>query len=212
MNKNYIFNGYENKKKKGMINTFAKVAIGIFLIYICFIFVQVISFNNHMINGENQKDNSNNEILEANTNVNSSSVVELRVTPQMNFIFRTHYEKDDNTIEERRRPGSYDVNLTINELKKIYCEWNILNSNENEIVFYKSVLSEAPNYYVIGEKDGFMAVYYEHPELGLRLREVTEREIASFELQEQDKLRIGIKVYGEENLIKLLEDYSSWYD
>ncbi len=132
-----------------------------------------------------------------------------RVTPSTEFIFRYHYTEDDNLVEKKEKPSYYEINMTEEDLKEKYKSWSIVSFSQEQVVFEQKVENKAPDYYVIGEKDGYIAIYYENPELGLRLREIVQRPINSLPVDEQNKIKEGIIIYGEENLIKVLEDYTS---
>ena len=73
----------------------------------------------------------------------------------------------------------------------------------------KTVIGSSNQRYVIGEKEGYVAVFYEEEQQGISLKEVTDIPIDG--LSEDEKLRLGegIKVLGKEALDRTLENYSS---
>ncbi|HOA82183.1 MAG TPA: BofC C-terminal domain-containing protein, partial [Defluviitaleaceae bacterium] len=63
--------------------------------------------------------------------------------------------------------------------------------------------------YVLGVHDGFVAIFYNNEEDVTKVKEVTETPIPSLPPEERNKLEKGIKVYSEDELIRMLEDYTS---
>ena len=72
-----------------------------------------------------------------------------------------------------------------------------------------SVNSSSTQHYIIGEYNGLIAVYYEKAIDGISLKEITDIPVKSLPENEQESIREGIHVSGEENLIKALSDYGS---
>jgi len=175
------------------------------LISIMLIFVVYLLFFNIFTSKNIKKYLSPEKDVNKLKNVNAQNQ---KVTPQTNFIFRSIYVEDQNLVEEKKRPSAYDINLTQKELSERYKEWEIKNFDSLEVIFERKITSKSPDYYVIKELDGYMAVFYENPSTGLRLREITEKRLDTLEELEQDKIKKGIVVHGEEELIRLLEDYS----
>lgn len=61
----------------------------------------------------------------------------------------------------------------------------------------------------MGVHDGFVAIFYNNEEDVTKVKEVTETPISSLPPEERNKLEKGIKVYSEDELIRMLEDYTS---
>lgn len=58
-------------------------------------------------------------------------------------------------------------------------------------------------------QDGYVAVFYQNPVNGERLKEVTKMPVNSLSENDRKYLKTGIKVIGDDKLIKVLQDYES---
>ena len=58
----------------------------------------------------------------------------------------------------------------------------------------------------MGERDGFVAVFYEDRDMNIRLKEQTDIPLAALPETEVQQLKEGLKIEGEENLAKILAD------
>ena len=67
---------------------------------------------------------------------------------------------------------------------------------------------EADYLFLVTVLDGYIVVYYSE-EKGGELKEITNTSIYSFSLEEQKQLKYGIKIYSEEGLARILQDYGS---
>ncbi len=140
--------------------------------------------------------------------IRTSAQVE-KITPNTNIIYRYYYEKDEKTIEENKKPEYYMINMTEDTLKNKMEDWIVEEFSGKKVILKKSIKGKSPYYFVIGEKDGFIAAFYKNGIDDLRLRELTDTSINRLPKEEQEKIKKGIVVYGEEEMIKILEDYSS---
>jgi len=134
---------------------------------------------------------------------------EEKITPNTEIIYKYYYELDDKSVEEKEQAPYYMINLDKEELVEKYSDWEIKNFSSKQVVMEKTLKEKSPLYYRIGEKDGYIAVYYEKPVNGISLKEITDTPISALPKDEQERIKKGIEVYGEDELIRMLEDYSS---
>ena len=73
----------------------------------------------------------------------------------------------------------------------------------------KSVDGPSSQRYVIGEKDGYIAVYYDVENEGMILKELTSTPITALSDSDRRNVEIGIRIIGKERLVRALEDYTS---
>lgn len=148
------------------------------------------------INENNSKDlktTSSNEII--------------KVSPNAVIIFKIKYNKCGHTLNEYRNVNVNEVNLSKEEIEKLYMSWNVLNFSEKEIILSKEIEESCNQHYIISEKDGYLAIYIINDMGNVMLKEVTS--ISTKYLTEADfiKLKIGIRVNGLEELNSKLEDF-----
>lgn len=200
----------------------------IYILYIfAFILVVIaiyVNFRNYNTNSIEEKyanpkelveNNNEKKVVEDNKNLDDEEEVaavtshENRITPTTEIVYQYFYEADGKLVEEKEFPPFYLINMDEDKLKSKFNEWKVISFSDKKVVMRKIVKEKSPFYYIIGEKDGSVAVFYENPVNGIRLREITDTPISSLPEVEQNKLKAGIRIYGEDELINVLEDYSS---
>ncbi|HCC08268.1 MAG TPA: hypothetical protein DEP72_08955 [Clostridiales bacterium] len=164
-----------------------------------------VTIKNYSIKNDEKPDISASNIIEV---APVASIVE-KITPNTEIVYQYYYELDQKTVEEREQPPYYMINMAEEEFRSKYSDWEIKVFSSKQVVMQKNLNGKSPFYFRIGEKDGYIAVYYEKPVNGISLREITDTPVNTLPKDEQDKIRSGITVYGEDELIKILEDYSS---
>ena len=136
---------------------------------------------------------------------------EVRITEKTKLVYEYLY-KDDAKIDKTEEDAPYFlINKTQQEIKDLYNDWDLLKFTENEVVLRKTVEGMSRQYYYIGVLDGYVAVFYKNAINGSNLKEITSTPYSTLPIEEQYKIQKGIEVTGEDNLIRLLEDYDSWF-
>lgn len=132
-----------------------------------------------------------------------------RITPSTKLVYEYYYEGDEEvrTIEEV--PPYFLIDMTRKDIEQKYPEWELKSFSNAEVVMRKNIPGTVKQRYIIGEYEGFVAVFYEQPVDGVSLRELTDTPISSLSEEDQTKLKIGISVYGDEALMNALENYES---
>lgn len=134
---------------------------------------------------------------------------EIIVGVNTKFKYITKYKNDSKEKVEEKWPEHDEKNITVAKLKEKYSDWNIILANEQEIVFEKEVLENAPDYYVLKALEGKVAIYDVKEDHLLNLIEITDVSINSLTSEDILALEEGIYIYGEENLIRKLESMGS---
>ena len=132
-----------------------------------------------------------------------------RIAPYTKMIYRYYYLEDGITKEVEDVPPYYLLDFSREELVKTYEDWQVVSFSEKEVVLQKNMEGKSEERYVIGIKDGYVAVFYQEPKDGNNIRELTNIPIAAFPREEQERLEEGFLVYGDENLARILSDYGS---
>lgn len=136
-----------------------------------------------------------------------TSSVEEKVSPNATLIIKKNYRGCGHTTKDYAEVPQEIVNLSEEEVKKQYPDWQLKGFSADEIVLLKEVAGICNEHFVLREKDGVIAIYREDENGKEVLNEVTE--IATEYLTKQDKLNLeeGIKAIGEEELNSVLEDF-----
>jgi len=138
-----------------------------------------------------------------------TSIAEEKITPSTKMVYQYYYTEDGVTEVQEEIPPYFMLDLTLSDISKYYTAWDIVSFSPKEVVMRKTIIGESQQRYVVGQKDGYVAVYYEEEQEGISLKELTGIPVDG--LTEDEKLRLnqGIKVMGNEALARTLENYSS---
>lgn len=121
-----------------------------------------------------------------------------------------NYVHDDENIETTSELApNFLIGLTENDLKTKFPDWIIEEFSNERVTLQKKVDGKSSQHYVLGIKDGFIAVFYKESINGTILKELTDTPIDSLTEEDLSRLQAGIEVSGEDKLIKLLQDFES---
>ena len=155
---------------------------------------------------QNKVDNDKNE-MENVINVVETNTNEERISPNAFITFKQTYNECGHTKVEFVEVPQEFVNLTEEELKQKYPEWNVEKFTDTDIILNKDVKGNCNEHYIVKDVNGIVTVF-------LVLADGTEEEyqvtdIATEYLTDTDKIEMekGIKVNGKQNLNQLIEDY-----
>ncbi|PAB60884.1 hypothetical protein [Anaeromicrobium sediminis] len=146
-------------------------------------------------------------------NIDEEKINEELVTEKTQMVFKTHYEKyNDIQVEKKKVPkdviGS-NMETFKDYVKNTYSNWKIREINKNEVELYKNSDEIPPNYYVIKELDGYLAVYKTDKDGKFELVEKTDIPLNILGETDIGYIKAGIKKKTLEEIYAVLEDYSS---
>ena len=95
---------------------------------------------------------------------------------------------------------------TAEELSTMFVDWQIVSFDSTRVVLRQNPAVEHRNY-IIGVHEGYIAVFYDTENYAIK--ELTNRPISALSEDEQIRLKEGIRVVGNEELMRALEDFSS---
>jgi len=108
------------------------------------------------------------------------------------------------TIEEHA--SALLIGLSRSELATMFADWRIISFNPYHVRLQQNAIL-SHRQFIITAHEGFIAVFYDEENGGLK--ELTARPIAALPESEQARLIEGIKVTGNEELLRALEDFGS---
>ncbi len=159
-----------------------------------------------------QAQTSENNIITENNNqiensVKQTNVSEEKISPKAFVTYKIKYEKCGHETSQYREIPEELVNLTKEELKEKYSEWNIDEFSDTNIVLSKTEKGSCNEHFILKEKDGFATVFKKLDNGEEEEYETTD--IATEYLSDTDKINMkkGIEVNGLQNLNQLIEDY-----
>lgn len=137
-------------------------------------------------------------------NANSSSK---KTSPNCTIVLKIYYQKCGHLVEKKETIKDTDVNLTEQELKERFEDWEVQKFTPTEIVLYKELDEFCKEHYVLKEKDGNIAVYSLDENNKETFLETTEVSTQYLEEEDLNKIKDGIYIYSKKELNKVLEDF-----
>ncbi len=140
-------------------------------------------------------------------NLITTSVEEEKASPNCIITLKIYYNKCEHLLESKQKIEDTEVNLTEEELKERFSDWEVQKFTPTEIVLYKEVNEFCNEHYLLKEKDGYIAIFKLDENNNQTFLELTD--ISTQYLTEEDlkKIQEGIAIYTKKELNKTLEDF-----
>ncbi len=190
-----------------------KRAIFIFIIIIIILFgvffyigLKVDKENNHNLLGSINNLQIEEEKVESE-NVVETTTFEEKTTPNTILTLQKYYTECGHTIETSNALPEEEVNLTEDEIREKYADWNLEFFSMEEIILLKEVDSFCGEHYLVTEKDGFIAISTVDQDGTVTFKEKTNISVEYLPETDRITLKNGLMVYGTEELNKLIEDF-----
>lgn len=149
------------------------------------------------------------EELAAGEDVLPTAGKEAVIQKDTQIVYQYYYTKDQVTKEQTEPAQDYLLGLDRKQLESIFQGWQLIFFSPEKVILRCSVEGVSTESYILGVYDGCLAVFCEKEGQQITLTEKTEIPITALPMEEQQQLREGIRVNGENNLAKLLADYTS---
>lgn len=147
---------------------------------------------------------SNNIIQQNDKVVNATRE---KVSPNAILVIRTYYDKCGHDEEKEVELPVEFVNCTQEEIENKYNDLELELFSSNKLVFLKKEKGICNNHYVLKEKNNEINIYKLKTDGGEVLYDktnISKEYLSDIDVQ---KLEEGIKIFGKEELNKVLEDY-----
>lgn len=132
----------------------------------------------------------------------------VRITPVTQMVYEYCY--DDGRVESSREDAPYFLlDMGAEKLEEMFPDWEVTVFTEDEVVMRKYVPGKSGEYYIVGIQDGYVAVFYQQPVNGTKLKEITNTPVHTLSSDERQRLADGIQIQGNDRLAKVMEDYGS---
>lgn len=156
---------------------------------------------------ENTTNTLNNSINSDNQNVIETNVKEVRISPNAFITFKETYEGCGHTKVDFVEVPEDFVNLSKEELKDKYSDWNIEKFTDTDIILSKDFEGSCDEHFIVKDVDGIVTAFKIKEDGTEEEYEITD--IATEYLTDTDKIEMenGIRVNGKQNLNQLIEDY-----
>ena len=144
----------------------------------------------------------NSEVYEADADKN-------KIMPSTKLVYEYYYPITGETETKEETAPYFMVDLTFDDLQKYYSDWQVTYFSADKVVMQKKVYDEREQRYIIGEKDGYITVFYEENGEKNGIKEITSININGFSDEEKEKIKAEFSVSGDYDLNRVLESYGS---
>lgn len=132
---------------------------------------------------------------------------EIKISPNAIIIEQQYYQGCDHFIETQKEVPQNLVNQGKNELKKMYPNWTIEKLTSANIILYRENKGYCNQHYIVKANEGVLAIYILDENGKEKWKEDTEIQTMYLPQEDLEKLNIGIKAVGNEQLHSILEDF-----
>lgn len=172
----------------------------------------------HLYNKEKSKKQLENDIQNVvvyDNKVNNTNTVEIqtsmseeKISINTEVVEEIYYVQCDHLIKTLRKDMKSLVNMTKEELAKKYPQWEIKEFSTEKVTLYKEEQGFCNEHYLVKDVDGIVTIYNMDNEDKINeIIKTTEIETKYLTETDQEDLKEGIKVYTQQKLNKLLEDF-----
>lgn len=142
----------------------------------------------------------------------SSQAQANRRTSVDELVLQRYYTYCGHTTTEEVPQDSPLLNLPQDEVLKLYSDWDVKENAGGRIALHHRVDDFCPAdlaKHWVGEKDGFVAIFYGEPGMRQKLFRLTDIAVKNFPLQIKANLARGIPSESEDHLITIIEGLQS---
>lgn len=172
----------------------------------------------HLYNKEKSKKQLENDIQNVvvyDNKVNNTNTVEIqtsmseeKISINTEVVEEIYYVQCDHLIKTLRKDMKSLVNMTKEELAKKYPQWEIKEFSTEKVTLYKEEQGFCNEHYLVKDVDGIVTIYNMDNEDKINeIIKTTEIETKYLTETDQEDLKEGIRVYTQQKLNKLLEDF-----
>ena len=207
----------DSMKKRNWI-LYGSIGIIILIMGICFFifnskskekanhFYDNFSTNENIENIQSSKSLVNDNNID-NTDVIITSYSKFKISPNTKIVFETVYNMcNHKNIKEEIVPKEL-VNFNEEELKNKYKDYEIKQFSVEKVILCKEIDEYCGNHFLLKESEGVVAIYKVKNDGSEELMDLTDISIQYLTETDKLKLQSGIKIYGQKNLDKALEDF-----
>ncbi|EGO61845.1 BofC C-terminal domain-containing protein [Acetonema longum] len=136
----------------------------------------------------------------------------VKIFPQTDIYQRIVYSKCGDEESSRTKPADSLIGMNLLQFQKVYTGWNIDHFDASEVrmtLTIDSMCREHANNIFIGQKDGYVTVFYGLPGRKPIVKEVTKIPVNHLTQDDVAELQRGIVVQSKEDMLKTLEGMQS---
>lgn len=132
---------------------------------------------------------------------------EEKTSPNCVLTIKIYYNNCGHLIENKENIKETEVNMTEEELKEKFSEWEVQKFTPTEIVLYKEVDEFCDEHYLLKEKDEYIAIFKLDENNNQTFLELTDISTEYLTEEDLEKIQSGITIYTKKELNKTIEDF-----
>lgn len=144
---------------------------------------------------------------EQNKIVEETAYQEEKLGSGSEFAIKKYYNMCGHTKILYAEMPSELINMTKNDVKRNYPEWDIDQFSNSKLILSKEIEGLCDEHYVIKIDDEFINIYHQTQSNDVELYRQTNINKDYLTEEDIEKLYSGIYVYGRDKLNSLIEDY-----
>lgn len=125
------------------------------------------------------------------------------------LVYQYFYAFDSVTKEVVEEMPEYLLGANRRQIEEIFSEWQVLLFSSDKVILRQNVEAKSDEIYCISVVDGYIAIFHENDKKQMKLQEKTSTPISILSSYEQNQLLNGINIVGEENLVKIMADFTT---
>lgn len=163
--------------------------------------------NNNTYVSELIEDECTEEYKEEQENSTTVTSTEEKISANSQLILKKYYAKCEHTINEYVEMPEELVNMTEEELKLEYSDWEVIGFEPNKVTLYKEFDDVCGEHFKLRIEEEKIVIYLVNQDGTESLYEKTD--ISSEYLTETDLINMqdGLEIFGKEELNKIIEDF-----
>ena len=132
---------------------------------------------------------------------------EEKTSPNCVINLKVYYKNCEHLIETRKNIEEAEVNMTEEEIKERFLEWELQKFVPTEIALYKEVDEFCNQHFLLKEEEGRIVIYKLDENENQEFLQKTDIFTEYLPEEDLEQIKNGIKVYTEKELNKTLEDF-----
>lgn len=130
------------------------------------------------------------------------------ITANTKIILKTYFTLCSHMLDKDPEDMKEFINLSEENLKDKFPDWTVSEFSSHQVILKREKQTYCPRHYIIGSKDGYIAIYVYNSEGVKTLYEMTDSPISILTTEDQKNLEYGIVADSEEELQQKLEGLS----
>ena len=132
---------------------------------------------------------------------------EEKISPNCLLTLKIYYKTCGHLIEKSQNIGQNLVNLTEEQLKEQFPEWEVQQFTPEQIVLYKELNEFCNEHYKLKIENGYVRIYEVDEQKNEKLLKSTDISSEYLTTEDLEKLKNGIEIYTKKELNKTIEDF-----